>query len=504
MRNLKKTGKCILTVLAGLVVLVSLLTVFLRLTELDRKYSFLPFSLLQVQTGSMEPEMHAGDLLISLDSAYDTLQPGDDITYYRDGELITHRIVRFEGSRIVTKGLANNTEDRSVGPDEYCGRVVAVVPHLGALLTVLKNPVCLICAFLLLTLLFYSKELTVLLMDRTGNGKEKLRSGGVLKLLCLLMLAGFLCVTPMMTSAKYIAVLNGKAGMVADSLYMTSDCLTAEGKEFTVNGWNGDPYNLTVGVRNYNNEMLYNRAGTDLVYCLRVVKVRSDGGETYDTNYTLNVEDPDNALVPAENAEDFRFEPSLPSGDTYGPYIIPGSDSGGAADFLNLRMEADPGAEVHTGQKFRFCVYLVTDYGKGYYLKDSGDFVVNAVTKGSFIENIQISTVPGASLAEYRILTGTEGGTGTKHVKISWNNTRIYLNEYERTAYYVIRNYPGTRFFTRDDGSGHGYIVLPLQAYSSASLQFFKKPGYYQLGGQELEITAEIVNMAGEEETGNS
>ena len=78
----------------------------------------------EVETGSMEDGIHAGDyVLIYKKNIY---KIGDVITYKKDGYYITHRIVKKHKKGIVTKGDANNTEDDPIKVSSIVGKVILV------------------------------------------------------------------------------------------------------------------------------------------------------------------------------------------------------------------------------------------------------------------------------------------------------------------------------------------------------------------------------------------
>lgn len=87
-----------------------------------------------VRSGSMEPAVHTGDLVI-VNSRYDyeKVAPGDIITYQApNGALVTHRVVKVSSEGIETKGDANNLSDGiSAGEENYLGRAWISVPKLG-------------------------------------------------------------------------------------------------------------------------------------------------------------------------------------------------------------------------------------------------------------------------------------------------------------------------------------------------------------------------------------
>ena len=103
------------------------------------------FSPLTVLTGSMEPEIYPGDMVvIHRESDYAV---GDTVTYVVSGgtSSVTHKIVREyvqDGvTYYITKGTNNNTEDAMpVAKSQVAGKVVLVIPGLGTFLEWLKTP----------------------------------------------------------------------------------------------------------------------------------------------------------------------------------------------------------------------------------------------------------------------------------------------------------------------------------------------------------------------------
>lgn len=90
-----------------------------------------------VLTGSMEPELPVGSLLIISPVSYDEIKIGDDITFVRDEKLtlVTHRVIKKDDStrQITTQGIANNTSDSPTRFENVVGKVVYHIPYLGYL-----------------------------------------------------------------------------------------------------------------------------------------------------------------------------------------------------------------------------------------------------------------------------------------------------------------------------------------------------------------------------------
>ena len=101
--------------------------------------SFAGYSLLSVESGSMEGKMkdsiHKGDLVLIRKT--DDYKIGETITFLRPNDKVptTHRIIDFDyssGERAyITKGDANDSRDKVVLKDQIIGEVVVIFKHVG-------------------------------------------------------------------------------------------------------------------------------------------------------------------------------------------------------------------------------------------------------------------------------------------------------------------------------------------------------------------------------------
>ena len=117
------------------------------------------FSILQVLTGSMEPTIPEGSMLLIQETDPKSLQPGDIISFFSpdpslDGALNTHRIqqVGAEGDTLefITKGDANFLEDQQpVAAQQVVGKVIFISPTLGKFVRLISNPLVFGLAILL-------------------------------------------------------------------------------------------------------------------------------------------------------------------------------------------------------------------------------------------------------------------------------------------------------------------------------------------------------------------
>lgn len=129
-----------------------------------------------VLTGSMEPELPVGSLLVIKPVSYGEINIGDDITYVSDKNLtlVTHRVVaKDDGTReITTKGLANNMPDAPTIYENVVGKVIFHIPVVGYLViwtSTLRGKIIafiIIAAAVALSILFSGDA-------KAGGGKNK-------------------------------------------------------------------------------------------------------------------------------------------------------------------------------------------------------------------------------------------------------------------------------------------------------------------------------------------
>lgn len=166
---MKKAGKFFSRIMAVLSALIFILgfTVFVSVLSASagKAPSVLGFSVFQVQTGSMEPEIPVGGIVIVHKTKPSSLKVGDVISFYSNdmtisGQINTHRIVEIKdsdsGEKIFrTKGDANDSVDTAaVFEVDLIGKVILNVGTVGSsALDVLRNPK-IIFIFIVLPLIF--------------------------------------------------------------------------------------------------------------------------------------------------------------------------------------------------------------------------------------------------------------------------------------------------------------------------------------------------------------
>lgn len=97
-----------------------------------------------VLSGSMEPQIRVGALVIAGETEPDKLKTGDVITYLLAGDtLVTHRIIEINADEewVLTQGDANDIPDGAPVPyEKIVGKVLFSVPLLGYLTMYIRTP----------------------------------------------------------------------------------------------------------------------------------------------------------------------------------------------------------------------------------------------------------------------------------------------------------------------------------------------------------------------------
>lgn len=108
------------------------------------------YATLEVVSGSMEPTIDIGDLIII--NQKDKKYKKNDIITFKDvnSSFVTHRIIKIDGKKIITKGDNNNSKDEGyITKDKIVGKYVFKINKLGFLVKSIKNPVTLTIIFII-------------------------------------------------------------------------------------------------------------------------------------------------------------------------------------------------------------------------------------------------------------------------------------------------------------------------------------------------------------------
>lgn len=166
---MEKIKKIIFGILSTLLVIILVFNVynFICIKVLGHDLATINgYAMLEVVSGSMEPTIHKGDMII-IDTKARYYKDKDIITFYdKEGSFVTHRIlsIDLDNGTMVTKGDNNNTKDAASSLTNVVGKYVTKLTGIGVLLASFKNPFTMVMIFIigLLTCILLST-------DKDGN-----------------------------------------------------------------------------------------------------------------------------------------------------------------------------------------------------------------------------------------------------------------------------------------------------------------------------------------------
>lgn len=132
------------------------------------------YAVLEVVSGSMEPTIHVGDMIV-IDTKVESYEKDDIITFYDvNGSFVTHRIININGKKMVTQGDNNDSPDEEMSTDNIVGKVVKTIPAAGKILASLKSPLVMILILVIGVLVCFltSTDDNLIPVDLTDEEKE--------------------------------------------------------------------------------------------------------------------------------------------------------------------------------------------------------------------------------------------------------------------------------------------------------------------------------------------
>lgn len=100
-----------------------------------------------VLSGSMEPELSVGDLILVRES--NDFKVNDVVVYQSGSSLVVHRVLELDENSVVTQGDANNVADDPVDISAVKGIVFFSIPGVGNVVNFLKTPVGILLTIIL-------------------------------------------------------------------------------------------------------------------------------------------------------------------------------------------------------------------------------------------------------------------------------------------------------------------------------------------------------------------
>lgn len=160
---LRRISNVIFTIVLVVLVFFVAITVVVRVT--GNTPSLFGYMIFRVTTGSMEPELNVGEVILVQEvEDKSTLKVGDVVTYMGAvgnyaNKLITHKIVKApyveDGQTyVITKGVANTNEDPRIRTDQIVGKLVYKIPVIDKIYSFFLTPWGLLITIVLIVIAF--------------------------------------------------------------------------------------------------------------------------------------------------------------------------------------------------------------------------------------------------------------------------------------------------------------------------------------------------------------
>ena len=175
--NRKKTWKILREIIFWILLIFLVMQIILTfMVNLTPKFlmKINPIQILEVTSDSMYPKFHTGDGLLIDRTAFDKLQKGDMVTFFADGNLVTHEIVEIgDDGTITTEGIANGIPDNPITKNEYVGKVRLIVPGFSKFLSMTYGPGRKALWIILVIVVCFGNEIFSVIYDWIGERGKK-------------------------------------------------------------------------------------------------------------------------------------------------------------------------------------------------------------------------------------------------------------------------------------------------------------------------------------------
>lgn len=146
------------------------------------------YTIFRISTGSMEPELMVGDII--LDKVVDDeteIAVGDVITFEGgsqfDGKLVTHKVIKAPytdengNTMLQTHGIANELDDTPISIDQVRAKMICKIPYIDTLYNLFLSP-CGLLIMILLIILVFIDEIINIVKILSGRNETRLEDIG--------------------------------------------------------------------------------------------------------------------------------------------------------------------------------------------------------------------------------------------------------------------------------------------------------------------------------------
>ena len=162
MKWVKKISQIIFWVILVFIGLYSTFIIMQKIIWKNKTPEFMGYKNFIVLTGSMEPILHKGDIVIIKETK--EIKENDIISFKEKNSVVTHRVIEVKNEDnkdyYITKGDANSGADTSLlSLEDIEGKYCFKIPFVGNIILFLQKPLGIIILFAMLVIFFVISSL---------------------------------------------------------------------------------------------------------------------------------------------------------------------------------------------------------------------------------------------------------------------------------------------------------------------------------------------------------
>ncbi len=167
--------KILINIILDLLILILVIGIgialygFIQVKVLNKTYSnYFGYTYFQILTGSMEETIKIDDIVFV--HVTREAKKNDIISYEKEKEIITHRIIEVNDEGYITKGDNNNTDDGLIKKEQVIGKVVYIGKGYGKVKKFVTEPIVLIPFIAVIA--FFSWYMAIVKKERSMEDEE--------------------------------------------------------------------------------------------------------------------------------------------------------------------------------------------------------------------------------------------------------------------------------------------------------------------------------------------
>lgn len=177
MKKAKKILNIVLNVIIAIIFIIMLFVAysFAQVNIFHKDFAnIFGYTMFQVKTGSMEPALQTGDVVIEkILKKDDSIKENDIISYKTEDYIVTHRIIEIGEDFVITQGDANNAKDEPIKKDSIIGKVIKVIPDVSIWINVFQTKQVYVMIFITIVLFIFTFSINT---DDDKKAKEKMEN----------------------------------------------------------------------------------------------------------------------------------------------------------------------------------------------------------------------------------------------------------------------------------------------------------------------------------------